>query len=393
MTAHSTIGASSCERWWNCPGSVALVATMPPQKPSAYAEEGTDAHALAELCLKEGKDPIAGKYFGRVISDALAKSVEITAEMADAVQIYLNVIREDMHNYGVSAKDLKVEHKFHLSHVDPDAFGTNDANLPVFLTKLIVYDLKYGQGVAVEAEENKQAMYYALGAVQGEYYEEIEVVIVQPRAIHKDGPVRRWTITRAQLQEFEDELKLKIQETKKKDAPLCPGNWCRKTFCPAMARCPAIKQEVESAAMIAFDDYKEDPKPLSAEVMSDEQLTRVLHAMPRIEQWLKEVYAFAEAKANRGEKVPGFKLVRGREGNRKWKDETEVALAFGDTCYEKVVMSPSKLEKIIKDKEAKSLINKLTSRAEAKTTLVPDSDPREEVQPNASLAFSDPFQI
>ena len=45
-TAHSKIGASSKDRWSQCPGSVRLSEGIPSIS-SAYAEEGTLAHSLA----------------------------------------------------------------------------------------------------------------------------------------------------------------------------------------------------------------------------------------------------------------------------------------------------------------------------------------------------------
>jgi len=49
-TAHSPIGASSAERWINCPASVRLSEGC--KKPAGiYAEEGTAAHSLCEECL------------------------------------------------------------------------------------------------------------------------------------------------------------------------------------------------------------------------------------------------------------------------------------------------------------------------------------------------------
>lgn len=385
---HSKIGASTCERWWNCPGSVALVATMPPQPQSPYAAEGTNAHALAEMCLKNRFD--ATDFIGHVIKEK-DKEFEVSSDMAEAVQVYLDTIRHDMGVYGVHESDLKIEHKFHLTHVDKDAFGTNDANLPVFLTRLIVYDYKHGQGVAVDAEENKQGLYYALGAVQGEEFDEVEIVIVQPRAIHRDGPVRRWVISRADLASFEAELKEKVKATKGKDAPLCAGQWCKKTFCPAMAKCPAIRGEVESAAMVAFSEEAELNPLVSPDKLTPVMLRRILTAMPLIEDWLKAVWAYAESKANNGEKIDGFKLVRGREGNRKWKDEEKVAGMFpllGDQVFDKKLKSPSALEKVV-GKSYRELIDNLTTRTEGKIILVPNDDPREEVSPNVVEVFSD----
>lgn len=225
---HSKIGASSCERWWNCPGSVALIDTLPPQPTSEYATEGTAAHKLAEICLTKGL--IAEQMVGQTIPAENGTVRVVTEEMAEAVQVYLDVIRTDMKKYKVHPSDLSIEHRFHLVHIDKDAYGTNDASLKVAFTKVIVYDYKHGAGVAVDAEDNKQGLFYAEGAAHGEEIDEVEIVIVQPRAIHKDGPIRRWTVSKGNLADFAVLLKAKAAATKDPNAPRRCGDWCRKTF-------------------------------------------------------------------------------------------------------------------------------------------------------------------
>ena len=76
--AHSELGASSCERWWNCPGSVAASRGMP-NRSSPAAELGTAAHEVAELCLRNGQDAL--EYVGRTVN-----GIEIDAHTADKVQ-------------------------------------------------------------------------------------------------------------------------------------------------------------------------------------------------------------------------------------------------------------------------------------------------------------------
>lgn len=379
---HSKIGASTCERWWNCPGSVRLVEACPPQKESPYAAEGTAAHELGEICLRDGSD--AASHIGEFAKNGY----EFTDEMAEAVQMYLDVIRFDMATYDLKIEDIKIEHRFHLSHIDEMAYGTNDCNLPVFLDKVVVYDYKHGQGVAVDAEENKQLLYYALGAVELGEYDTIEVVIVQPRAIHKDGPIRRWTITADDLHIFANELRERIKLTKKPKAEVKAGVWCKKTFCPAMATCPAIRKTVETEAMVIFD--RPSPTLPSPETLSPETLCRILDTMPLAEEWFKAVWAYAEAKANNGDKLLGYKLVQGCEGNRKWSDEGRVSAEFfdvhGDKIYDIKLKSPAALEKVVGKKEIKK-VNNLITRAEGKIILVPESDPREMVQPTATKVF------
>lgn len=189
---HAVLSASSSHRWLACPGSINMCKGIPPTT-SSYADEGTAAHALAEICLGNKVDK-AATYVGRpMYTDGKGKEYIVTSEMAEAVQVYLDTIRQDMLDLG--GGELFIERKFQLDWLYEGMFGRNDAMVAEPFGILRVYDYKHGAGVAVEVENNPQLMYYGLGAVRDEKvagaYEEIELVVIQPRAIHPDGPVRR----------------------------------------------------------------------------------------------------------------------------------------------------------------------------------------------------------
>jgi hypothetical protein len=386
---HSKIGASQCERWWNCPGSVREIAKCPPQPDSEYAKDGTAAHKLAETCLKENADPFL--YIGVTLAGT---EKVISEEMAEAVQEYLNVIDSDLEKHALMRKDLQVEQRFHLTHIHQQAYGTCDVVLPVFLTKVIVYDFKYGSGVAVDAEDNKQGLYYALGAAEGGNYEEFEIVIVQPRAVHKSGPVRRWSVNKATLEEFGEDLRVHIGHTEAEDAPLHCGKWCQKTFCPAIVCCREVRHDMEQAAMVVFDAQPKAilPRP---EELTPLMLRRLLDMVPIIDAYLRAVEAFALDQANKGVEIIDYKLVA-RRSNRKWKDEQAVIKKFGKKVAVKVieeVLSPSQLETKLKEsmklKEAKAAIEPLTFKPDTGNVLVPYDDPREAVKPQIEHVFEE----
>lgn len=386
---HSQVGASSCERWWNCPGSVRFAASLPPQPPSAYAKDGTKAHALAEFALRKNVDAFKASDMYDV-DDGIG--VGISMEMTDAVQLYLDVIDEDIFQYKCKKSDLEIEKHFTLPSIHPDARGTNDANLGVFLQKLIVYDFKYGKGIAVEAEENKQMMYYALGAALEGDYEEIECVIVQPRAIHRDGPVRRWTISRADLLAFGRELKERIIATEVDNAPLFCGDHCQKYFCPALAICPAVRGRVQEVARGVFD---EPVRTLpSLESLTASELSKLLATIPIIDAYVKAVEEYALGLANSGKTVAGYKLVAKRS-IRQWKDVDAVKAKWPKMAVRTVeeVLSPNQLETVLAQvmtkKEAKVITESFTWKPDTGNVLVPESDPREAVQAKIEGVFSD----
>lgn len=60
--AHAVLSASGAHRWLACPPSARLEADLPSIS-SEYAEEGTAAHELAELCAKYALEKISKKAY------------------------------------------------------------------------------------------------------------------------------------------------------------------------------------------------------------------------------------------------------------------------------------------------------------------------------------------
>ena len=387
-TTHSSVGASSCERWWNCPGSVRLISTLPPQEASEYAEEGTKLHAVVAYALMHKLEAweAAQQMIGSKEYAGICDSVSM--EDTDHCQTCIDVVLEDLAKY--PGAKLEIEKQFQLTSIHPDARGTNDANIAVFLKKLIVYDYKFGRGVSVEVEENKQMMYYGLGANQEGDYDQIELVVIQPRAIHRDGPVRRWSLHRSDLLGFGAELKLRIEATQTTNAELKCGDHCQKYFCPALAVCPAVKQMVGEVAIGVFDEPKvELPK---AEELKPSDLKRVLDSLPIIDAFIKAVEAHALNILNNGGCIEGYKLVR-KKSNRQWKDEEVVKKKWPKLAVEVVekIKSPAQVEKslaeIMTKKEAVKIVEDFCYKPDAGVTLASAEDPREEVRPKIESVF------
>lgn len=371
---HSRIGASSAKRWFNCPGSPREIAKYPAPPTSEYAAEGTEAHRCAEVRLH-----------GAFWSDVECKE----QEMKDYVDVYVDTVLADRDMLGGT---LLIEEGFELHHLHKDLWGTNDCALITDAGVIIVYDFKYGRGVVVEVEDNEQLMIYALGAIKkiGRDFDTVEIVIVQPRAYHEDGKVRRQVFYKSQLVEFAKLLKKKAEATDDPKAKLKVGEWCR--FCTAQPGCPALRKEVEKTAMVAFDETP-PTVPAPADI-TPKDLSRILAAIPMLDEWINSVKSFALEKAKRGEKINGFKLVRGREGNRKWLDEEAVADKMEELkipCYETVLLSPAKIEKLLPKKEAKGIIAGLTVRPEGQLNLVSEEDSRPEI--NSTNSASEAFDV
>jgi Protein of unknown function (DUF2800) len=384
--AHSKLGASSSDRWMNCPGSVRLSDGIP-NEGSFYARQGTAAHALGEMCLRAGKD--ASDYLGQMLPVG-GDQFEVDLDMVEAVQTYLDLARDIVK----SGDEVEYEARFDLSHLYPGMFGT--ADLSVYKEKqqrLVIVDYKHGQGVAVEVKDNPQLKYYALGSAMRSHnrpLKEIEVIVVQPRCPHADGPVRRWTYSAMELLDWSADLVEAAERTANPDAPLNPGEWCK--FCPAAAVCPALRDHALKSAMADFAPTGEvvlsEPDTFNADT-----LAKVLHEVDVIEDWCRRVREHAHHEAEAGRIPPGFKLVPKR-AVRRWKDEqqaTAFLMAMGLTDEQlfkpKTLKSPAQVETAI-GKKNKSIISAHVEAISSGTVLAPLSDPRPAARPEAQSEFS-----
>jgi RecB family exonuclease len=358
-----------------CPGSIRAEADIP-EIESPYAVEGTMAHALAEHCLTKNLDP---KDFADK-AHPFNKEWIVDQDMADGVQIYVDYLR-DLGGY------QEYEQQVSYQEYVPGGFGTADA-IVVKDNVLHVLDLKFGKGVAVDAEENPQGQLYALGALlERESFQAFDAVVIhiaQPRLT----TISVWETTPKALHVFGKQARKQAALAKKIDAPRIPGDkQCR--FCKAQATCPALQTKTEHALMTSFDNLTmtEPPPP---EALTNDQIAFVLHNKALIENWLKSVEAHVIDRLYQGQIFKGWKLVHGRSV-RQWANETvaekTLRAYLGEGAYTKKLLSPAQAEKALR-KEDKKKIVELVVKPEGKPVLVPDDDARAPIQLTTASDFN-----
>jgi hypothetical protein len=364
-------------RWAACPGSVRLSEGIE-KTTSSYAEAGTRAHEIAADWLEAAR----AKH-----PDVVAADDE---EMAAACQVYVDTIMEDWQG-GNQGDQLLIEQKFDLSHLHPGMFGTGDAVMYLSSERFLrVYDFKYGQGIPVEVMEegkpNLQLLYYGLGAMETFPFpvEEVELVIIQPRCMHPDGPVRRVRLPALDMIEFSADLIDAAKRTEDPNAPLVPGDHCH--FCPARAICPALRAKANELAALEFAPaLSYDPAKLS----------EALAMVEVMKAWCAGVHEFAYREAEHGRVPPGWKLVQKR-AHRKWKSVdaaekvimTKTNLHRGEAFHPPELKSPAQIEKLL-TKEYRAILKDITVQESSGRTLVHESDPRPGILLDAANAFKD----
>jgi len=368
---HAKLPPSSAERWINCPGSVALSAQLPPPSSSPYADEGTLAHAVAELKLRRNIGEITPKQYDKELAK-LQENEYWCGEMDEATDFYADTVIEHLAAAGSDA-ELMIEQHFSLDKWVPESFGTSDA-VVIGGSTIEVIDLKYGKGVKISAEHNAQLRLYGLGAsaLFGDLYdfETVRYTIIQPRLDHVS--TEEIPLSELLLWAEEDVAPRAIMALEGTDYMAC-GDWCR--WCPAKAIC---RKRAEYNLEIAKDDFKAPP------LLTDEEIGEVLGRADSVKKWVKDIQAYALEQALAGKHFDGWKLVEGRS-IRKYADDLKVAEKLVAAGYDEAMLYERKLygitamEKIVGKKKLTTTLGDLLIKPAGKPVLVPESDKREAI--------------
>ncbi len=399
--AHSNWPASGFEAMMLCPGKKVMEAGNP-DRTSIDAATGTAAHQVLTWCLQSAFPTHATAFIGRMI-DVGEHTIEVTDDMAEAVQVCIDYVRDVVGDDGVLFVDQKVNYSRHLAVPWNDAWGTAD----VIIAKgeeIVVIDYKHGRGVQVEAVGNPQMSLYALGALESfglaAEFVRVRMVISQPRVSRAPA---EWDIGVEDLLEWAAGMaqpavarcQAAAEAAASGMAPvigehLVPGEkQCR--FCRARATCPALRAEVATTVQGVLPASPEEFAVVELfDVDSDCDevwIAACLSKVDLIEDWCKAVRAEAERRLLAGESVPGFKVVQGKRGARAWSDpkaaEELMRKKFRLTveqAYDLKLISPTSAEKLAKagtiGPRQWPALKELITQSDGKPHVAPASDPR-----------------
>ena len=403
---HAVLGASSAHRWLACPPSARLGERFDNRfgrRESEYAKEGTKAHALGEIKIRNAyyhEDKMTVAKHSRMSPEEQSAYVGINDNRYKALREELGDIPEDMDratddycnvvmNKLARAKEadtsatLLLEQRLDYSKWVPEGFGTGDCII-VSDSLLEVCDYKHGKGIPVDAVGNPQLRLYGLGAMErfGRLFDfqSVRMTIIQPRL----DSVSEETLTCEDLTSWAaEEVVEKAKQAWTGSGEFVPGEHCR--FCAAKAVCSARVAQ----AMRMFQYGLEAPG-----LIPDEQIPSILGMLNDAEAWIKDIRAYAENQALHGQVWPGWKLVHGKKPNRQWADPEEVKAqllraGYPADQFQEVKLKPvGEIEKALGKKAFQALVCGLVSQGEGKLTLVPADDKRVEFA-SADADFQD----
>jgi len=281
---------------------------MPYEPAGEAAAIGTAIHELSEIILS-GKEVPAGTDPDHVA-------------MAQGYADFVNTLVENPRK-----KLIEVNLDEGLKSLHPALGGTADAIL-VDGNHLHVIDLKTGR-VAVDANDNKQLLTYALGAMRqlkAPSTIECTMHIFQPRVGHS-----KWTVSGNYLNLHGRRLVEAAELALSGDAPTNPSpDACR--YCKAKTICPSMREKVQETAR---SDFKPDTT-VTPEMLDDAAL---------VTAWADAVQSAAKEQLANGKSIQGWTMRMGRK-TKFWKDEKLVQEAFKDLLIAWELKSPSAVLKL-----------------------------------------------
>ena len=375
---HALLSPSGAKKWLSCAASLACEKDIP-NTSGKSAVTGTACHTIAEVHLNQYIKGTAlplerevgayvldeGKGQIKALISPMKGAVLITADMIEQVRKYTDYCKPiiDVATYAKLEMRVNLTEVLHPGYEGVETFGTADlvavqelANTDEHM--LIIGDLKTGRH-RVEAKENKQLMLYALGVyrrLKRRYnIAVVRLVIFQPYA----GGASEWDISVEGLElfakfaqkrallaldaYFRGKKNLKASDFK----PSVDGcQWCRFS-----EQCAARTKTVNS---VLAEELEDD----FALELTPEQLVAEYEKLPLLRQHIDKVEKAMAAALHSGKKVPGYKLVEGRPGNRAWKDAEAAYEKYGYKLTKDVLMTPTEAVKVIPEEELKDFITR-----------------------------------
>ena len=395
-TQHALLSPSSSDRWLKCTPS-AVLEQYEPTTYSPYAEEGTEAHALAEIKLSYMLGKISVEKYETEFENFKLTSKFYNAEFNEYVNKYCNevmtIIKED---YKDEKVQVELESKVEFSDIVENGSGTSDV-LIIGRNFVHVVDLKYGKGVPVSAIGNSQLRLYALGAIRKHMrdgiFTEARMTIIQPRL---DDASTDYVAVQTLNDWAQNYVKPRAAMAIAGQGEFVAGDHCK--FCKLKGKCQARSDKQLEVAKAEFDAVVVDDQILEPKNMTPEALSRIMTIAPKFIAWFNDVQSYVKSQMiHNNLKIPGFKVVEGRS-TRIMTDPDAIVTKLHEAgfteeeCLERPkILGITALEKNVGKKLFNQLCGDYIIKPSGAPTVVPESDSREAIDTNRLKLNGDEF--
>nr|BDD44137.1 hypothetical protein 9 [bacterium] len=362
----------------HCTASVDYCANVPEEEETTEAQLGTAIHRLAELMLDNYGIPEADQDdLASVIRDEF--SIELDSFMRSTAQDYVD--------YCIPFIDCSEcwdsESKADLSFIYPGWFGNCDfasVNLQDGVTVLNIIDLKSLSGNGYSAEDD-QLKLYAMAKLY-EYdalfdIERIDIHLVQPNKPKYD--VKSYGLD--WFKTYEKVVARTIREIESGDTRFAPSEKACK-FCPRRNDCDERAEHARLIYTSAFDVIETGTDEHGILELDAKQIAEFKAKEKFMSDFFADINKQARIKIERGESVPGWKLVQGNR-KRDWSDEKLAAEKLKNRKLKRDQIFPPKLisvaqaEKLLDKKSFDRLAKECVTETRNRPSLVTEEDRRE----------------
>lgn len=387
-------------------------------KDSSFAKDGTEAHIIGGKFLETPVAQLSGfveglqKNYKDIDIPHFLKTDEYT-EIPEEMIGYAYKYAKEVNEMTAGFDKRWIEKTLDLSNVTgiEGEQGTADCIAVVndndgFMT-LYVNDLKYGEHVREEADQNWQLVLYALAAcelVEDEYFVEPDHIVLTIHQVRLNNTTH-WLTSPDELKKELPFIREQIQMNEKIrkgeiEANITshynPGEhqcrWCNR------GNCPGLQSKTYSTIVGEIKDMTDDNIEANikyhTEVITDDTIARDTKMLPFIEKWVKARKKYIMDYMLKGGMNPGHKLVAGKSPARKWADPDAMDKVLQsmrltqDERFSIKIISPTQALKHEKIKDSTRKINRLNSMIDRGTpapTIVPESDKREVWSPKPTV--------
>ena len=334
---HSILASSASGIWGKpngCTGYVSMAQQCPELGDDQDAKEGSATHDIGSELIDYAARGVNSTTAEEYIGEEASTGVIYNEERIDAAKIYADDVANIMRSVAVfGGPNFGNEERVECPSIHPRAFGTTDQFIYHDRSDggdLYLWDFKYGHEF-VEVFENWQLTNYTSGIIEDRANirnwipskVKVHFRIVQPRAFHKDGPIREWVTTLDVILKNIDILRVNAAISLSDKATLRTGSHCK--HCQARIACPPALE----AGLGMFEcTGKPVPVDLSPQALGV-QYALIERCYEQIKSLRTGFNEQVKSLARKGVNTPGWLIEQGY-GNEKWAKPVSEVIALGN---------------------------------------------------------------